>query len=310
MYRANWNSRFSSSVGLRFEGTELEYRSLDQTDSIFLNYNNWFPSLNLTYRLDKDRQLRFAYYEAIARPAYAQLFPTDQIQSGNRRILRGNAQGQPVYGHNLDLAYERYGRRDGLFSAALYAKFLDAPFVREARYEEINDAPFLVTNVVNAENAIIAGAELGLYQNLGFLNAGLRFFNVNATYNYNYSSVKSNEPEQDGLPLVGSPRQSANLSLVYNNSLTRLTFVIAGNYRDRTLDRLQDGQPIYRENIINLDLSLDYELIENLSLYGRVNNLTNPVIEEYRGVPGSEGTPYASQQFGSWAVIGVRFRQR
>ncbi|PHI19182.1 hypothetical protein CEQ90_14055 [Lewinellaceae bacterium SD302] len=307
-YRANWSSKFSSSVGLRYEGTELEYRSLNNTDSILLNYGNLFPSLNLTYRVDKQRQLRLAYYEAIARPAYAQLFPTDQIQSGNRTILRGNAAGTPVSSRNFDLAYERYGRRDGLFSLAGYVKLLDDPFVREARYEELADAPFLVTTVVNAKSAIIAGFEIGIYQNFGFVGPALRHFNVNATYNFNRSNVESNDPDQDGLPVAGSPRQSGNLSIVYNNPNQRLTFVLAANYRDRTLVRLQDGAPIFQENVLNLDISADINLFKDISLYGRLNNLTNPVIREFRdGEPG-KGIPYSSQQYGSWAVVGLRWR--
>lgn len=307
MYQKNWNQQLSSSFGLRLESTELEYRQALDADSTQLNYTNLFPSLNLTYRYALDRQFKFSYYTAIGRPAYASLFPTDQLQSFNQRILRGNQEAEPTYAHNFDLTFERYGRRDGLLTASIYVKLLDDPFVQNSTYEEIDGSPFIVTSISNGESATLVGTELGIIQNLGFVSPFLRKVNVNGNYNFNYTNVVSRDPEQDNLPLAGSPRQNLNLSIVFEDK--RFTLVVAGNYRDRTLLREQDGNPIYRADLTTLDLAADFRITDRLSLYTRANNLTNPKIEEYTGKPGETGSQlYAREKLGAWMVAGVRMK--
>lgn len=306
MYQVNVNARLSLSTGIRVEGTELEYLRPSDQDSSRLAYTNVLPSLNLTYRYKLDRQFRFNYYEAIGRPAYATLFPNEQLQLGDREIIQGNEAAQTVFSRNFNLGWERYGRRDGLLSVSFYASLLDNPFVRDTRYEERDDAPFRVTTISNAKSAILAGVELASYQNLGFLGEAFRFFNVNATYSYNYSQVSSDDPLQDGLPLLSSPRSNLGLSAVYQNDNSGFTLVVAGNYRDRTLIREQDGQPIYRADILTLDVAADWRFYKNFSLYLRGNNLTNPLLEEYVG--DGQDQLYSSEQFGSWAVAGVRWQ--
>lgn len=305
MYQKNWSPKFSSSFGVRIESTEVEYRQAMDADSAVLNYTDLFPSVNITYRYELDRQFKFSYYTALGRPAYASLFPIDQLQSANQQILRGNREANTTYAHNFDLTFERYGRRDGLFTASVYAKFMDDPFVFTSSYEEINSTPYIVNSISNGESAALIGAEVGVIQNLGFATPFLRKLNVNGTYNFNYSRVESRNPDQDRLPLAGSPRQNLNLSLVFEDK--RITLVIAGNYRDRTLLSEQDGNPMFRADVTTVDFAADFRITDHFSFYTRANNLTNPKIEIYRGRPGDDGSQlYAQEKLGAWMVAGLR----
>ncbi|MGB3548310.1 MAG: TonB-dependent receptor [Saprospiraceae bacterium] len=309
MNTTNWSGRFSTTIGLRAEATQNSYNQLITEASDDISYRNLFPSVNLTYRLKPDRQLRLAYYEALARPPFAVLLPFDQAQVGNREIIRGNAEGEPTIGRNIDLAYERYGRRDGLFTVGLYAKSFDRPFVENAEFLLRDDEPLLFTTITNANSALLYGIEFAFYQNLGFISPGLRFVNVNATYSLNESDVRSDDPTQDGLPLINSPRQAANLSVVYNDDKRGISLVVAGVYKGYVLDRVQDGTPLYRAPTFNLDVAVDLRLVSALSLYLRLNNLTNLTYEQYLGEPREDDSRlYQSEKFDRWGVVGLRWR--
>lgn len=313
MYAANFNSKLSLTAGLRYEYIEVEASNADDTTRF--NNSDLLPSLNLTYRIRRDRQFRFSYYHAVARPSYATYRPqttpiplisVDEFSQSNPNI-------ESTTSRNIDLSFERYGRRDGLFTLGVYAKFLDNPtvLVQESRVREEDFRPTFVNNVINVDNANLVGLELGFYQSLDFLNANLRYVNVNGTYNYNLFDVERPNGGDDELPLAQAPRQSANLSFVYSNPKTRLNLVAAANFRDRVFDRLLDDRPIYRNRLLTVDISADYEVVKNISVYLRANNLTNHNFEEWVGESDEPGSLLRSEsRYGVWGVAGVRFQPR
>jgi TonB-dependent receptor len=271
------------------------------------------PSLNLTYRLRRDRQFRFSYYDAVGRPSYATYRP--QLAEplaliGVDQFSRSNADITATKSQNFDLAFERYGRRDGLFTVGIYGKFLDNPTVRVSESDfNSQGRPTYITRLINANRADVFGFEVGFYQNLGFLKTALRHINLNGTYNYNAFSVDNPGGIDDALPLAQAPRQSANLSIVYSNPNTRLNLVVASNFRDRVFDRLLDDEAIYRNRLFTLDVSADYEIIKDISIYLRANNLTDHTFEEWIGEPREDGSLLrSSSNYGRWGVVGVRFR--
>jgi outer membrane receptor protein involved in Fe transport len=311
MYAVNFNSKLSLSVGLRYEYLEVEARNT--LDTVRFDDVDVLPSINLTYRLRRDRQFRFSYHHAVGRPSYATYRP--QLAEplaliGVDQFSRSNADISATKSQNFDLAFERYGRRDGFFTVGLYAKFLDKPTVQVSESDfDGQGRPTYITRLVNANRANVFGFEVGLYQNLGFLQTSLRHCNLNGTYNYNAFSVDNPGSIDDALPLAQAPRQSANLSFVYSNPNTRLNLVFAGNFRDRVFDRLLDDEAIYKNRLFTLDVSADYEVIKNISVYLRANNLTDHTFEEWIGEPNEEGALLrSSSNYGRWGVMGVRFR--
>lgn len=313
MYAANFNAKLSLSTGLRFEYTEVEAR--DQTDTVHFDDTNLLPSLNLTYRIRRDRQFRLSFYEAIGRPNYATYRP-ELAESlaliAVDRFSRSNANIIATKSRNFDLAFERYGNRDGLLTIGLYGKFLSNPTIRLTESDfDSRGRPTYITRLINTNNAEVIGFELGFYQNLGFLNTQLRHFNVNGTYNLNLFTVDNPANFVDNLPLAQAPRQSANLSFVYSNPNNRLNVVLAANFRDRVLDGLLDNEPIYRNKLLTLGLSVDYEVLKDISLYLRANNLADNPFEEWIGKPGEDGSLLrSSSTYGRWGVIGLRYQPK
>ncbi|MBB4079258.1 hypothetical protein GGR28_001878 [Lewinella aquimaris] len=311
MYVANWTAKLTSSVGLRYEFTNLDYTLLRDGRADSTSYSNLFPSLNFTYRIRRDRQLRFSYYEAIARVPYSTLVPTESFAERRQSRLDvfsiGNPDVDPTYSRNFDLTYERYGRNDGLISVSAYAKFLEDPTIRTAEFTFVEDQPSLGYSLMNTSDARLLGLEVGFYQNLAFLNPGWRYLNLNG--NLNFNNYRLQDQDAEDATLAQAPRRSANLSVVYSNPKQRLNLVIAGNYRSSTLDLLQDGEPIWINAIISLDLAADYELFRGISAYLRLNNVTDHRAERYIGKPDEDGSLLTSKtQYGVWGVAGLRWR--
>ncbi|CAH0999364.1 Vitamin B12 transporter BtuB [Neolewinella maritima] len=310
MYLTNWTAKLTTSVGLRYEYTDLDYTLQRSQDTDSTSYNDLFPSLNITYRLRRDHQLRFSYYDAIARVPYATVVPTQRFAERRQARLDvfslDNPDVSPTYSRNLDLTYERYGRNDGLISVSAYAKFLTDPTVRVANFEFVNEQPSLGYSIANTADARLLGLELGFYQSLAFLNPKLRILNVNGNVNLNSYQLDGDDTDNT---LAQAPRRSANLSFVYSNPRTRLNLVLAGNYRSSTLDLLRDGQPVWINAVISLDLAADYELFKGISAYVRVNNATDHRAERYIGKPDQDDSLLLSKtQFGVWGVAGLRWR--
>ncbi len=311
MYAANFSSRLSGTFGLRYEYLRVESAEMD-LDSTNFDYFDVLPSLNLTYRFSRDRQLKFSYYHAVARPNYAiyragpdlPLISIDQFTQGNPAIERTQSS-------NFDLVFERYGRSDGVLTAGIYAKYLDQPTLQSSTTRFSEGRPTYHTTTVNFDRAALAGIELGFYQNLDFLKPGsdLRFFNLNGNYNYNAVSAESGELNFDSFTLPQAPRQTANLSIVCSNPKQGLSVVLAANYRGRIFDRLLDDRIVYRNALFSLDLAADYEIVKDITLYFRANNLTNNTFEEYFGEAGEDGALLlSSSQYGTWGVLGVRYQ--
>ncbi|WP_020571521.1 TonB-dependent receptor domain-containing protein [Neolewinella persica] len=311
MYAANFNSKLSLSAGLRYEYLEVEAR--DAADTVSFDDIDLLPSINLTYRLRRDRQFRFSYYGAVGRPSYATYRPElsqPLALIGVDQFSRSNSDIAATRSQNFDLAFERYGRRDGLLTVGLYGKFLNDPTVRVSESDfDSRGRPTYTTRLINANRANVFGFEVGFYQNLGFLQSTLRHVNVNGTYNFNTFSVDNPGGVDDGLPLAQAPRQSANLSLVYSNPNTKFNLVIAANYRDRVFDRLLDDEAIYQNTLFSADVSADYEVFKNISIYLRANNLMDHPFEEWIGKPGEDGSLLRStSNYGRWGVVGIRYR--
>lgn len=309
MYTANLNARISVNAGVRYEYLEVEARNV--TDTLAFDDSDLLPSVNFTYRIRRDRQIRLGVYQALGRPSYANyrpgntaigLIPLEQYSLPNQELESTNST-------NIDLTFERYGNRDGLFSVGVYGKWIQAPTLRLTTFNNELSNPRYTTQTVNTNDASVLGFEAGMYQSLGTIKEQLRFFNVNANFNYNLLSVDNPGNVSDDLPLAQAPRLSANLSVVYSNPNKGINIVVAANGRSSFFDRTLNTDPVWRNGLFSLDIAADYEVFKDISLFVRANNLTDQPYEEWLGKPGKDGSVLRSRAFyGMWGLVGVRFR--
>ncbi len=108
----NLNKKLSKKIelqtGLRFENTNysgLQHGNPTRQDSSFSrSYNGIFPTVYVSYAIDKNNQLRFSVGRRIDRPRYEDLNPF-QFFIDKYTYGRGNPYLKPQYSNNAELAH-------------------------------------------------------------------------------------------------------------------------------------------------------------------------------------------------------------
>lgn len=260
------NEQLSFLAGGRYEDTKTDYtQPFPETQNTPLTgeggYGNFLPSAHLTYRPDDNSNVRAAFTTGIARPRYDDLVPRRVVDDDDLTISYGNPDLEPRDAYNFDLMYERFTEGLGFFGAGFFYKHLNAFHTTRVFTEQIGGVDYTASQTVMGEGtAKFAGLEVAFNQRLGLLGPGLTDFSLFGTYNYTWS-----EGEQGGreIPLTNSPKHTANLSLLYDNSRLGLSFVVAANYRDALL--IGVGNAPHRDVYFDSEFHLDFSFVKTLS---------------------------------------------
>lgn len=318
MTTINFNQNLSMLAGLRFENTTNKYKTLAITsvnqEESNTSYSNILPSAHLTYRFNDYMNLRFAYSTGIARPNYQSLAPFEFRDDDAREISKGNPDLEATRSHNFDLMFENYGSYLSLFSAGVYYKRMSNIIISSRTLQTLpfegGSQQYEVSMPINGdEDANIYGFELALNQRLNFLRVPfLNNLSIYANYTYTKSEFTIDNRE---VSLGFSPENIINLAFMYDNPEIGLSFVISNNFRDDILiavgnDKFTD---VYYKKEYHLDISITQKILNNLSLFLQLNNLTDQQENEAFGDPSesySKWTQWA--KFNSYGTLGISLK--
>ena len=103
--------KFQYKLGFRAEYTLAESRLVSPSESVFVNnYPSFFPTVNLSYELDKGQQLQLSFSRRIQRPSSWNLNPFPSFNDPlNLRF--GNPFLFPQYTNAAELSYARYWQK-------------------------------------------------------------------------------------------------------------------------------------------------------------------------------------------------------
>jgi len=315
MTTVNINEKLSVLTGLRFENTTNKYNTLaeesvnkEESDA---SYSNILPSAHFTYRSNEYTNFRLAYSTGISRPGYKSLTPYVFRDDDDREISKGNPDLKSTVSNNFDLMFENYSAYLGLFSAGVFYKKMANIVVGTEVRETIDGEVYNVSMPINGDDdATVYGFELALNHKLNFLNSPfLADFNIYANYTFTNSQFEVGGRE---VPLGFSPKHIVNLALMYDNPEIGLSFVISNNIRDDILiavgsDKYTD---VYYKKENHLDISVTKRIMKNLSLFLKLNNLTNQWENEAMGDPNesySKWTQWA--KFNSYGTLGLTYKR-
>lgn len=99
----DWD-KFSAKIGLRAEQIKAEGTSITLDEINDQDYFEWFPTLFLQYRIDKDHSLAFDYSRRVNRPRYEDLNPFSYFLNENT-FQTGNPTLQPSFSHRFNFNY-------------------------------------------------------------------------------------------------------------------------------------------------------------------------------------------------------------
>jgi TonB-dependent receptor len=280
--------RIRAVYGVRFESYNQKLNSFALNsnppqpisgDTIF---NDWLPSINLTYELTEKVNIRASAFKSVARPEFREIAPfaffdfnLNTVVTGKPSLVRSRIQ-------NYDLRFEYYPGEGQLMSFSLFYKDFKNPI--ENVYEFIgSDATQGYSSDAKANNY---GFELEVRKNFGFVDewADTKWMrNMSFTCNYAYIVSKVVLDESVSLskfgsrPLQGQSPYILNTSLQYFEPKTALSAALFVNRVGRRISfvRAKNGEvPDLWENPRTVvDFSVSKRIVKGLEVKFSINDL-------------------------------------
>jgi len=319
MLNQKFGKNLMVSAGLRVEKTKINYTgyridiekatSLADVETLkaTTDYRNILPSIILKYDFSKNKILRFAYTNTIARPNYYDLVPYQSINSEDLEFEEGNPALKATKSMNLDIMYEHYFSSVGILSMGAFYKKLDN-WIYDYRSDNYVDNAFKgevfeYKQPRNGREAQLYGFEFALQRKLNFLPGFFRNLNVYLNYTYTHSKTDGIEGRGD-VALAGAVDNMFNASLAYEKGgfSLRGSLNYAGDYIDEYGDT--SFKDSYYDKQLFLDVNASYKISEGLYLFTEFKNLTNQELRYYQGV--SSQTMQAEYYSFNWN-IGVKY---
>lgn len=256
-------------------------------------YDNFLPSLNLRFELQRDLFLRLAAARQLTRPSLGQLAPnlTLSISTGFGLLgTAGNPDLRPLRSDSFDASLEYYFAPEGYAYLTGFYKEVDGFIQTVVREEQVNfpDFPGFTTALIrrpqNGDNGTIKGFEVGFQTFFTFLPSPLD--GLGAQANYTYVDSKAPGPLAGTVvPLQGLSKHNVNLIGYYEKDRfrARLAYNWRSDYVQTTSATGSGSLPIFAEPIAFLDGSIGYRLNDNLEVTLDATNLTQARFSSYFG---------------------------
>lgn len=210
-------------TGVRYEYNDMELirntrdREYSPRSSHYRT-SDFFPSANLTYRINERHYLRASYGMSINRPEFREVSPSVYYDFDLASNVQGNIDLQSCRIQNCDLRYEYYpkGGKGEIVSVALFYKHFRHPI--EWTYT-VTGGTDLTYSYQNADRAYSYGAELDIRKDLSFM--GMRGFQF--TFNGALIQSRVQFPEgsrESARPMQGQSPYLINTGLFYAHERT------------------------------------------------------------------------------------------
>jgi outer membrane receptor protein involved in Fe transport len=145
--RLIWGARFE-----KFAQT-LNTIELDKPLQVNFDENDFLPSANLIYAIDKKQNLRFSFSKTLNRPEYREIAPFLFYDFTTRLNTQGNPNLKTAQINNYDFRYEIYPGKGQLFSVSYFRKDFTNPI-------ELKRLLNKTISYANASSAKNSGIEL------------------------------------------------------------------------------------------------------------------------------------------------------
>lgn len=181
------------TLGLRGELFQRTISYRKPTTGVYQNFleieNEKFqvmPSINVKYLLTENANLRLAGSITSTRPRVREIMPNRYL-AGPYELITGNPELKNSTNYNLDLKYEWFPNKGGIFSITGFGKFIDAPI--ETVITPVAGGSSI--GFANTEKAIIYGAEIEYQTDFAqlFGNESLENFKIGVNTTLMFSEV-------------------------------------------------------------------------------------------------------------------------
>lgn len=285
--------------GVRLESTNMSTQSADTTKLLGkIKEQDILPSLNLTYNLNKNMNLRMAYGKTIARPTFREVAPYNSLMPIEHYTYLGNDSLNRTIVDNYDLRWEWFTNPGEIISVGGFYKAFKNPIVLTIVNANYEHQPW------NVDKGFLYGLEFEYRKNLGFLG---NFFN-NFQFGANFTLVKSEIELTDFLfnlnktldsnatnsrDFQGQSPYVVNLDLSYSNYETGTESNLYFNVFGKRLSKIGFAAPDYYEfPRPELNFSISQRFFDNFKVKFSAKNLLDSKVYNASTYKGEEYISY------------------
>ena len=253
-------------AGVRFEHDEMKLVSNtkqyeESHKNTYYTYDDFFPSVNMTYKLNEKHQFRLSYGRTVNRPEFREVSTSVFYDFDLASNVEGNASLKPAYIDNFDLSYEFYPSEGELISVSLFYKHFKDPI--EWSYTVSGGTDYVYSNI-NADSANNYGVEIDIRKNLDFI--GLRDFSlslnaaiIESKVHFDESSTQTDRPMQGQSPYLVNAglfyqKKGWNAAVMYNRIGKRIVGVGRSMGSGDNIVNIPDSYEMPR-NVIDISAS-------------------------------------------------------
>ncbi len=300
-------------------------------NEVVLSSVNFFPSLNMVYKLGELANARLAYAKTIARPSFKELSFAQIIDPLTNRIFNGSLftysdwDGKLVETNidNFDLRLEKFAERGQLMSISGFYKRFKNPIELIRIPEQQTSTEYQPRNV---GDGMVLGVELEVNRSLEFISQALTNWQVNlnfsavksqidmsdAEYNSRLEYVKDGETIKPVRKMAGQAPFIVNGGFSYNNFEKGFDMGLFYNVKGSTLNIVGIGlfPDIYTEPFHSLNFGLNKKLgaAEKLFLDVKVSNILNDTVDVLYKSYKADSEVFSSINPGRSFSVGLSFK--
>lgn len=215
-------NKFNIYAGARYEYNNMSvtnYTSIKEFRKKTTDYTqgNLFPSVNATYAINQENQLRLAYGTSINRQEFREVSPSAYYDFELFSMIKGNPDLKPAHIQNVDFRYELYPSPSELISIALFYKHFKNPI----EWTYLDGGGSYTYTFENAQSANNYGIEVDVKKSLDFI--GLNNFSLTFNGSLIDSKVQFSESSlEHDRPMQGQSPYLVNAGLFYQNEKIQL----------------------------------------------------------------------------------------
>ncbi len=279
-YLHTFYSKLTLDLGVRIEYSNMYitgHTSGGADDPASLKATDFFPALNIRYKLSPKSNLRLAASRTITRPSFNEISPTQLPPRPDDDAIYGNTDLVNSYSNNVEIKYEIFPNPNELFAIGAYGKQIIDPI--EQVIQSLGGSS--VYTYQNSVDGIAAGIEAEAkkrFKNL-FIGANLAYIYTHVDIPEDNNGTNKERQLQGASPyLVNadlgyelnylSGKAKSSFSLIYNLFGERIYSVGAGGKGD-----------IYEIPRHTLDFLIKNNINEKLDISLKAKNILNA---EYR----------------------------
>tara|TARA_R110002049_G_scaffold1716_3_gene12997 strand:+ start:3222 stop:6278 length:3057 start_codon:yes stop_codon:yes gene_type:complete len=306
----DFGESWSLLAGVRFEkfNQKLEYPNDPRVNSE-LDYDDWYPAVNLTWRPTEEIQVRAGYSQTVSYPGIIERSSAQTYDDETNEEIYGNPDLEVSTIDNSDLRLEYYFSETESVSLAYFYKSIDNPVERavvDGSGSSANGYTF-----INQESADLWGIELDGFKNVLEEDDYLVFVSGNVSYidskvDLSPDSIRLEGSGADGRQLQGQSEWLGNLQVGMDHYPTEQKFTLLVNYFDKRIFRVARGAntgPEYEDSRWLVDFTYEKEWNENLTLEGSIKNILNTKVEYSQN-----GNTIESYNLGRFFKVGMTYR--